>query len=56
MLLKSVVCDNKTNILTAEVGIIIMLSTQVQYNHVQLCLRGEGGGICKQKIQIHEVN
>lgn len=55
MLLKSVVCDNKTNILMAEVGIIIMCSIQVQYNYAQLCLQGEGGGICKQKIEIHEV-
>lgn len=53
MLLKSVVCDNKTNILMAEAGIIIMCSTQVQYNYAPLCLGGKGGGICKQKI--HEV-
>lgn len=39
----------------AEVGIIMMFSTQVQYNYAQLCLWEKGGGICKQKIQIHEV-
>lgn len=40
ILLKSIVWDNKMNVVMAEVGIIITFSTQVQHNYTQLCPTG----------------